>query len=179
MQWSKRENSLVIKLWQEGLSAIDIAEQLGNGRTRNSVLGRIFRLRQNNPDIELRVDDRTENKKPRKSRASSIPRVPRKPVPKPEKPVQINLFTPIEEKPAPEGGVSFLDTRAFQCRYVLNTSKDIHNVKCCGASVFRMTSWCREHYDEVFTERNSLGKQAAHLSSGKTQVASVFQFRRM
>jgi hypothetical protein len=171
--WSIKERNLMVELWQAGESAAVIAFKLGNGRTRNSVLGHLHRLRRNQPSLDLRFEGPVK-----KSSTRSIP-VVKKPRVKAEPKPQINLFTPIEEVPAPEGGVPYFETRLLQCKYILNTSKDPSNIKCCGATVYRNTSWCRNHYAEVFTERTAPGKPADHLSSGKIQVASKFQFRRM
>ena len=174
--WTPQDRTLLIKMWQDGISAHIIAATLGNGRTRNAVLGYLFRLRRSHPELGLRV----ENPKPRERVGlSPKPRIPTPPKPKREPAVQLNLFTPIEEVPAPDGGVPYFETRLFQCKYILNTSKDPHNVKCCGGTIYRGTSWCRTHYHEVFTVRTYPGTQVGHLSSGKTQVASKFQFRRM
>jgi len=43
---------IVIEMWQEGKSAVLIAERLGNDRTRNSILGLVFRLRQKMPELK-------------------------------------------------------------------------------------------------------------------------------
>ena len=125
---------------------------------------------------------KTKKAAPRKARSAAKLRKRRaKPQPKKKKqPIaQVNLFTPIAEEPAPHGGVPYFETRLFQCKYILNTSKDPHNIRCCGGVVYRTTSWCRKHYNEVFIGRISPETQVGHLSSGKTQVASKFQFRRM
>jgi len=174
--WSASDKATLIQMWQNGASAHVIAAKLGNGRTRNAVLGYLFRLRRSHPELGLRF----ENTKPRERVGlSPKPKIPVSPKPKKIQPVQLNLFTPIEEELAPIGGVPYFETRLFQCKYILNTSRDPHNIKCCGGKVHRGTSWCRTHYHEVFTVRTSLGTQGGHLSFGKTQVASKFQFRRM
>ena len=167
------DTKIVVEMWQAGSSAVAIAAKLGNGRTRNSILGFIFRLRKQMPDLKRYTTEKGD--KIGKSR--SAPRTPR---PKPIPVVQVNSFTPIvEEEPPPEGGVPYFETRKTQCKYILNTSKDAHKIKCCGAPVYREGSWCRTHFEEVFIARNAPEKPVFHLSSGKTQVASKFQFRRM
>ena len=176
LPWSARDKAILIEMWQAGASAVAIAHKLGNGRTRNSILGFVFRLRRKNPEIQLRNENMRRMPNP-----DEINIVRTKPQPKKkEQPIaQVNLFTPIAEEPAPHGGVPYFETRLFQCKYILNTSKDTHNIKCCGGVVYRTTSWCRKHYNEVFIGRISPETQVGHLSSGKIQVASKFQFRRM
>ena len=170
--FSKREHDELLRMWKEGIPASTIAATLGEGRTRNSVLGYVYRLRRTMPDLQrMPTPKRTRSGNP------PMPRAPRPPRPKPIPVVQVNLFTPIIEETPPEGGVPYFETRLLQCKYILNTSKDAHNIKCCGGTVHRGTSWCRKHYEEVFTERSGPEIQVVRLLSGKTQAASKFQFR--
>lgn len=47
VEWSDADIVLLTKLWGDGLSASQIATELGNGRTRNSVIGKVNRLKIN------------------------------------------------------------------------------------------------------------------------------------
>ena len=44
MSWTDERVELLRKLWQDGLSASQIAGELGNGITRNAVIGKVHRL---------------------------------------------------------------------------------------------------------------------------------------
>jgi GcrA cell cycle regulator len=44
MSWTNERIELLQKLWLEGWSASRIAAELGNGITRNAVIGKVFRL---------------------------------------------------------------------------------------------------------------------------------------
>ena len=44
MSWTDERVELLRKLWQDGLSASQIASELGNGITRNAVIGKVHRL---------------------------------------------------------------------------------------------------------------------------------------
>jgi GcrA cell cycle regulator len=44
MSWSNERIELLQKLWLEGWSASRIAAELGDGTTRNAVIGKVFRL---------------------------------------------------------------------------------------------------------------------------------------
>ena len=168
------DTKIVVEMWQEGKSAVAIAAKLGNGRTRNSILGFVFRLRKRMPELKRYTTEKgAKIGKPQEQR---VPRVPR---PKPIPVVQINTFTPIiEQEPPPIGGVPYFETRKTQCKYILNTSKDAHKIKCCGAPVYREGSWCKTHHDEVFIARTVPERPAFRSPSGKIPAASVFQFRR-
>jgi hypothetical protein len=174
--WTNKDRELLIKMWQAGSSAQLIASVLGNTRTRSAVLGYLFRLRKSQPQLGLRF----ENKQTKKNQFDYLyPETPKlRRVVKQQIPPPLNLFTPIKEIPPPENGVPYFETRVFQCKYILNTSKDPSNIKCCGGSTHRGTSWCHKHYDEVFIERTAPGTRAGHLLSGKIQAASGCQFRR-
>jgi hypothetical protein len=162
--WSDKDKEMVLELWKQGETAAGIARALGDGRTRNSISGLLHRM-------NLKRD------------ISRVQSEPKKRVFHPEtikqtiKPKE-NFFTPIEEVPPPEGGVPYLQTRRLECKYILNTNSDPRNVKCCGGTVYRESSWCRHHYNEVFTARIDREKPAYRLSFGKIQAASRLQFRR-
>lgn len=44
MSWTEERVEQLSKLWMDGLSASQIANQLGNGVTRNAVIGKVHRL---------------------------------------------------------------------------------------------------------------------------------------
>jgi hypothetical protein len=52
--WTEADVKLITNLWNEGVSAGQIAKQLGDGRTKNSVLGKITRMRRDGALIESR-----------------------------------------------------------------------------------------------------------------------------
>ena len=45
MGWTEERVELLKKLWMEGLSASQIAAVLGDGVTRNAVIGKVHRLK--------------------------------------------------------------------------------------------------------------------------------------
>ena len=45
MSWTEERVSVLTKLWLEGLSASQIAGELGEGVTRNAVIGKVHRLK--------------------------------------------------------------------------------------------------------------------------------------
>ncbi|HHB83366.1 MAG TPA: GcrA cell cycle regulator, partial [Devosia sp.] len=45
MAWTDDRVSILKKLWMEGLSASQIAVELGEGVTRNAVIGKVHRLK--------------------------------------------------------------------------------------------------------------------------------------
>ncbi len=58
MSWTDERVSLLKKMWGEGRTAKEIAEALGNGVTRNAVIGKAHRL-----SLSARVSPIQQNKK--------------------------------------------------------------------------------------------------------------------
>jgi len=177
--WSEDEKDIVLDMWRKGETAVAIAETLGNGRTRNSVLGYLHRLRKEMPDVPKKTEGRPTREKrfharPKRISRPKVIKVAKEPLP------VINAFTPIVEQEAPVEGIPYFETRRFHhCTYILNTSRDAHKIKCCGGTPFRNSSWCRKHYHEVFTERTNRGKPDDHSRFGKVRAGEGSRLRQM
>ncbi len=80
MSWTNERVELLKKLWGEGLSASQIAGELG-GVTRNAVIGKVHRL-----GLSGRAKTATTSSKPRRTRANTSPAsaAPRKPSAQPQ-----------------------------------------------------------------------------------------------
>lgn len=70
MGWTDERVELLKKLWMEGLSASQIAAELGDGVTRNAVIGKVHRLK-------LSARAKPTNTAPR-ARAAARPSAPRR-----------------------------------------------------------------------------------------------------
>ena len=71
MGWTDERVELLKKLWMEGLSASQIAAELGDGVTRNAVIGKVHRLK-------LSARAKPTNTTPR-TRPAARPAAPRRP----------------------------------------------------------------------------------------------------
>ncbi|MCA3559542.1 MAG: GcrA cell cycle regulator [Aestuariivirga sp.] len=69
LSWTDERVELLKKLWTEGLSASQIAGRLGNGVTRNAVIGKVHRLNLSGRVQQQRV---TAPRAPRKQREPSL-----------------------------------------------------------------------------------------------------------
>ena len=69
MSWTDERVELLKKLWTEGLSASQIAGRLGNGVTRNAVIGKVHRLNLSGRVQQQRV---AQPRQPRKQREPSL-----------------------------------------------------------------------------------------------------------
>lgn len=89
MGWNEERVAVLKSLWQEGLSASQIAKQLGGGVTRNAVIGKVHRLGLAGRATPSRPPKRTirVQARPRPSTPSlPVPRAPR-----PTSPPQLSL----------------------------------------------------------------------------------------
>ena len=66
MSWTDERVELLKKLWADGLSASQIAAELG-GITRNAVIGKVHRLGLSGPRQERRALGAPRPRKPRSS----------------------------------------------------------------------------------------------------------------
>lgn len=87
MAWTDKRVSLLKKLWKKGLSASNIADELGEGATRNAIIGKAHRLGLSSRPTPAK--DTAPAKKPKKAAAPKKPKA----APKPEVPVEPELIT--------------------------------------------------------------------------------------
>src|ERR1700761_3308355 len=76
MGWTDERVELLKKLWQDGLSASQIAKQLG-GVTRNAVIGKVHRLGLSGRDTPSKPA-RTVFNGPQPARPVTVPSAPRR-----------------------------------------------------------------------------------------------------
>ena len=122
--WSQHERDTAKQMALNGYTARQIAEKLK--RSKNSIIGFLHRNK-----IQLSATNKYHKPK----------NVAPKPRPKP-KLVQ-------QEKPIEIKHVSLMEVRTFQCRYIMQESKDPWQVLCCGAETI-YKSWCKKHFKVVF-----------------------------
>ena len=67
MSWSDERVEVLKKLWGEGKTAAEIAKQLGEGVTRNAVIGKAHRLK-----LSSRVSPIQQNTKKKKVEKDKI-----------------------------------------------------------------------------------------------------------
>lgn len=145
--WTDERVDLLKKLWAEGLSASQIAKQLG-GVTRNAVIGKVHRL-----GLSGRA---TSNRAPRTRPQTAAPAALQA---RPQAdPVQIEENVLVKEKPltapAPasralpeivaEGGATVLSLTEHTCKWPIGDpgESDFH---FCGARSAPGMPYCAEH----------------------------------
>jgi len=159
--WNEQEHEIAVSLWKSGASASKIGQELG--RTRNSVMGYIHRLKLNMPDRILK-------KEPKPIR----PRTPK--VAKPRMPSIKNVkFVGPTYSSEPSHRVSLLDLGAFMCKWVKDDRLLGHLPEYCGLPVLDGKSWCGFHHGITTIERTSREKQGVRQSSGTTRAGAEYR----
>jgi GcrA cell cycle regulator len=175
MTWTKERIELLTKLWTEGLSASQIAAELGEGVSRNAVLGKAHRL--GLAQGERKVASSPRSRKP--TRPPDPPPVveltpPDQPVPAEPPPQNNPVLAPMTpNQPSAEAaelrrrdeavvprleGVTIMELREGVCRWPLGdpTSPDF---RYCGARAVEGLPYCAHHAQLAYqpaTERKRL-----------------------
>jgi len=151
MAWTEERVETLKKLWADGLSASQIAKQLG-GVTRNAVIGKVHRLGLSGRAVPSRpvrrpVTRPAAARAPRPAAAAPAPRVQAdaaaSPAPAPA-PVQ-NLPAPVDAKRMANGEyATVLTLREGMCKWPIGDPADTE-FRFCGRSTRPGGAYCEAH----------------------------------
>jgi GcrA cell cycle regulator len=174
MEWSSERIEHLRALWQDGLSASQIAEQLG-GITRNAVIGKAHRLGltgrpspiKNRPAgiVRPRLPRRPPVEHAAPPRAVAVAAPPPRVEPAPPQPVAAS----VEEGP----GASILTLTDRICKWPIGDPRDA-NFHFCGRASIDNLPYCAEHARRAYqppTRRAGERDDPAHRFSGRRQSA--------
>ena len=125
--WTEERVELLKKLWAEGLSASQVAKQLG-GVTRNAVIGKAHRLKLSNRLSPIQQNNKkpvakpVEEKKPARKVANDI-----------SKPRDIDIK-----------GISLAELKDKMCRWPIGDPKE-PDFRFCGCQAVAGLPYCGEH----------------------------------
>ena len=150
LTWTKERIELLTKLWTEGLSASQIAAELGGDVSRNAVISKAHRL-----GISRGVVKGTSTPRPRKPRppepsASAEPTAQKDPAPVPrtasQQPARQPEVTavPVEVVVPPSEGVTIMELREFMCRWPLG-DPTTPAFRYCGTQAIMGLPYCAHH----------------------------------
>ena len=123
MSWTDERVDLLRRLWGEGKTAAEIAKELGEGVTRNAVIGKAHRLK-----LSSRVSPIQQNTKKVKAEVkAAVPRRPMKKVP---------IFKGEE--------VKMEDLREGMCRWP-NGDPQTDDFSFCGCKSVEGIPYCSTH----------------------------------
>ncbi len=169
MAWTEERVAVLSKLWAEGLSASQIAKQLG-GVTRNAVIGKVHRLglsgRAKSNKTAQRAPRRA-NTKPHTARIRVSPQTPatREPA-KPVRPI------PVEAKPLPNGEyASIMTITDHMCKWPIgDPSKS--NFRFCGRASESGETYCKAHSQLAYQPSRRRGAAPRNLGFQKRRNIS-------
>ena len=157
MGWTDERVELLKKLWQDGLSASQIAKQLG-GVTRNAVIGKVHRLGLSGRAAPSKPA-RTVFKAPRPARpAPSLPSAPRRIAEpnalssQPSLPVRF-----VEEEP---GLATVLTLAAHMCKWPIGDPA-LDSFTFCGRRSGE-GPYCQEHNQVAYQPAQAKKKSSAN-----------------
>ena len=154
MGWTDERVDVLKRLWLEGLSASQIAKQLGGGVTRNAVIGKVHRLGLSGRAAPSQPVRAPALRAPRAARPVSAAPVRREPAPTPVAPPPPRYYVP--ETP---GSATVLTLGAHMCKWPIgDPSSD--GFTFCGA---RATEgpYCIHHAQVAYQPKQKTGRSAA------------------
>lgn len=164
MAWTEDRVEVLTKLWAEGLSASQIAKQLG-GVTRNAVIGKVHRLglsgraKPSRPKKATTV--RASSTRKRTSSASK-PRTPRT-VARAAAPAAPPPPPPIEAKPLPNGEYATIMTiRDHMCKWPIGDPME-SDFRFCGRKIKQGEPYCDAHCSVAYQPSRRRGSGAKAL----------------
>ncbi len=119
MSWTDERVALLKQLWGEGKTAAEIAKALGEGVTRNAVIGKAHRLKLSNRVSPIQQNDNVKPAEPEKKAKPVVPKVV-------------------------EGGVKLADLKERMCRWPTGDPKDA-DFHFCGCPSVPGIPYCAEH----------------------------------
>lgn len=175
MSWTDDRVELLKKLWAEGLSASQIAGQLG-GVTRNAVIGKVHRLGLSGRATTSRVKTNRARKKARPNSTSrlglfsssntamrSLSNTSDGPREEPFRSQFVELVIPEDER------VDLVDLKESQCRWPIGDpqEKEFH---FCGKNKTEGGPYCEYHAEIAF---QPLSRQSARSRAAAATAARI------
>ena len=143
MSWTEEREQKLKKLWEKGYTASQIAEMLGEGTTRNAVIGKAHRLK-----LAARVASK-QSASPKKQDAASGPNKQEGYISRKSRFKSLILNKDFEaEKPT-----QLENLTDHHCRWPIG-NPDEENFYFCGRNPERNFSYCKLHIFMAFQPRN-------------------------
>jgi GcrA cell cycle regulator len=155
MGWTDERVELLKKLWQDGLSASQIAKQLG-GVTRNAVIGKVHRLGLSGRATPSKPQ-RTVFKAPRAPRPVSAPSVPRRIAEPVSSQAQTAPVRYVDEEP---GMATVLTLGAHMCKWPIG-DPSLDSFTFCGRRTDEVGPYCVQHAQVAYQPAQAKKKSSA------------------
>ena len=158
MGWTDERVELLKKLWQDGLSASQIAKQLG-GVTRNAVIGKVHRLGLSGRATPSKPA-RTVFKAPRPARpvTAAAPAAPRRMVETSQSSSMVAPPTPVRYVDEAPGTATVLTLGVHMCKWPIG-DPSLDSFTFCGRHTEEVGPYCMDHaqvaYQPAQTKKRS------------------------
>ena len=158
MSWTKERVDILEKMWTDGKSAAEIAKSLGEGVTRNAVIGKAHRMGLSGRPSPIKKTKTALNKTTKKTAKPSAPKskvAPKKkksfegePLPKSIKPIPAAPLRKKKEMPTGDG-LTILDLTDRICKWPFGDPQDA-DFHFCGEAVHPSKPYCLVHCAEAY-----------------------------
>ncbi|WP_300544543.1 GcrA family cell cycle regulator [Maricaulis sp.] len=160
MAWTDERVEQLKKLWSEGLSASQIAKQLG-GVTRNAVIGKVHRLGLSGRATPSRPARRTvKPSRPRTTTASTAPAARPVSRPSPSTAPAASAPAPVEPAVLPSGEfATVLTLRDSMCKWPIGDPAQAE-FRFCGRKTCGGNAYCEAHSSMAYQPGNKRRRKA-------------------
>ncbi len=170
MAWDIDQVQILEKLWKAGLSASQIARQLGGGVTRNAVIGKVHRMGFADRGLPSR-GGKSGGRRPMVERVAAPGRKSARSVSYGK-----SLAAPIPQLKPAEEDVCILDLADHKCRWPMGDPQDKENFRFCGGKLDADRVYCDYHTHVAYQRSNkALAAQEAEVSTpikGSAKISS-------
>jgi len=142
------------KMWMEGKTGGQIADAIG--KTRSSVMGILYRIRQREGSELVRVGERNKFKKTPQIKNKRILREIKLGL-RPEPPIPAYAFPPVSNG---HEGLTIFQLKMNSCRYITRQD-DVWNTFYCGTPSKR-GAYCEDHAKLCYVAQPSGEKRKKH-----------------
>ena len=144
MSWTPEKEEKLKQLWKKGHSGSQIANMLGDGATRNSVLGKAFRLKLEARAVSKKSTPKTHTKR------DSFPEIKTQKLGRKAKFKALLL----DKNFPPENPKKLEELTDETCRWPVNHPRD-KNFYFCGRKPMDKFPYCKLHVLWAFQPRNA------------------------
>ncbi|PWE18833.1 GcrA cell cycle regulator [Marinicauda salina] len=149
MAWTEERVETLKKLWAEGLSASQIAKELG-GVTRNAVIGKVHRLGLSGRAAPSRPTRRVVSKPAAKPRRTPNAPARSKPAAAKSAPAPAPRPAPVEAARLPNGEyATVLTLRESMCKWPIGDPADA-TFRFCGRKASPGGAYCEAHAEMAY-----------------------------
>ena len=177
MAWTDERVEELKKLWSEGLSASQIAKQLG-GVTRNAVIGKVHRLGLSGRATPSRPARRTvKPSRPRTTTNASSPATARATSPaRPAASTPAPTTAPVEPAVLPSGEfATVLTLRDSMCKWPIGDPAQAE-FRFCGRKTDAGHAYCDAHSDMAYQPSQRRRRRTSDASAALDAIAATRRY---